>query len=425
VSRVAVVGAGIAGLVAARELDRAGHEIVVFEADARAGGHANTVTVETPAGSWDVDTGFIVFNDRNYPGFERLLAELGVATQPAEMSLSVSDGRGRFEWSSNPRGVFARPAHIADPRFHRMIADLARFFREARGLLGANGSGPSLGEFLDRGGYSRWFVERLLMPQVSAVWSADPDELGDFPAAFLAEFLANHGALQFVGRPRWRSITGGSRAYVDRLARPLGERLRLRAPVEWIRRDAGGVELATRHGLERFDEVVLALHSDQALGLLADPSEAELEVLGSIPYVRNEAVLHTDASLLPRRRRAWASWNCHLVPEAVGRTTITYYMNRLQALRADRELLVTLNLSDRIDPRTVLGEFSYTHPVYTHAGLAAQGRWDEVSGVRGTHYCGAYWRWGFHEDGVWSALRACRAVAAPDAVLEPSLAVAA
>ena len=188
-SRIAVVGAGISGLVAARELDLAGHDVVVFEADARPGGHSNTVPVETPGGAWNVDTGFIVFNDRNYPNFERLLGELGVASQPAEMSLSVADGRGGFEWSSNARGVFARPAHIADPRFHRMIADLARFFREARGLLGANGSGPSLGEFLDRGGYSRWFVERLLIPQVSAVWSADPDELGDFPAAFLAEFL--------------------------------------------------------------------------------------------------------------------------------------------------------------------------------------------------------------------------------------------
>jgi predicted NAD/FAD-binding protein len=424
-SRIAVVGAGVSGLVAARELDLAGHDVVVFEAGARPGGHSNTVAVETPGGVWNVDTGFIVFNDRNYPNFERLLGELGVAWQPAEMSLSVSDGRGGFEWSSNARGVFARPAHIADPRFHRMIADLARFFREARGLVGANGSGPSLGEFLDRGSYSRWFVERLLIPQVSAVWSADPEELGDFPAAFLAEFLANHGALQFLGRPRWHSITGGSRAYVERLAAPLGERLRLRARVQAISRGPGGVELVTRDGRERFDEVVLALHSDQALALLADPSRAEREVLGSIPYVRNEAILHTDASLLPRRRRAWASWNCHLVPEAVGRTTITYYMNRLQDLRADRELLVTLNLRERIDPATVLAEFVYDHPVYTRDALVAQARWAEISGVRDTHYCGAYWRWGFHEDGVWSALRACGGVQRSGGIAPPALARAA
>jgi predicted NAD/FAD-binding protein len=424
-SRIAVVGSGVSGLVAARELDRDGHEVVVFEADGRPGGHSNTVPVETPGGVWNIDTGFIVFNDRNYENFERLLGELGVGWQPAEMSLSVSDGRGGFEWSSNPRGVFARPTHIADPRFHRMIADLARFFREARGLIDAGGAGPSLDEFLNRGGYSRWFVERLLIPQVSAVWSADPEELGDFPAAFLAQFLANHGALQFLGRPRWRSITGGSRAYVERLTEPLGDRLRLRTPVEWIHRDGAGVEIFTRHGSERFDEVVLALHSDQALALLADPSPAEREILGAIPYVRNEAVLHTDASLLPRRRRARASWNCHLVPEAVGRTTITYYMNRLQGLRADRDFLVTLNLPERIDPKAVLAEFTYDHPVYTRAGLIAQSRWAEISGVRRTHYCGAYWRWGFHEDGVWSALRACEAVAPQGAVPEPVLARAA
>ena len=424
-SRVAIVGAGVAGMVAARELDRAGHRITLFEAGARPGGHANTVTVETPGGTWDVDTGFIVYNDRNYPGFERLLDELAVETKPAEMSLSVSDGRGGFEWSSRPLGVFARPAHLADPRFHRMIADLARFFREARDLVGTNGSGPSLGDFLDRGGYSRWFVERLLIPQTSAVWSADPEQLWDFPASFLAEFLANHGALQFLGRPRWRTVCGGSRVYVDRLTAPFADRTRLGVAVTEVRRDAAGVELRWHGGRERFDEVVLAVHSDQALAMLADPSPAEREVLGAIPYVRNEAVLHTDVRLLPRRRRAWASWNCHLLDEAVGRTTITYHMNRLQSLRADREFLVTLNLADRIDPATVIDTYTYDHPVYTRAGLAAQGRWAEISGVRGTHYCGAYWRWGFHEDGVWSAQRACGAIAAPGTIAEPELAWAA
>ena len=410
-SRVAIVGAGVAGLVAARELDRAGHEITVFEAGSHAGGHAHTIPVDIPGASVDVDIGFIVFNERNYPNFERLLDELGVPTQPAEMSLSVSDGEGAFEWCSRPGGVFARPLHLADPRFHRMIADLARFFREARGLVGTNGSGPSLGEFLDEGRYSRWFVDRLLVPQVSAVWSADPDQLHDFPAAFLAEFLANHGALQFAGRPRWRTVCGGSRTYVERLTEPFAHRLRLGTPVRSLRRGEAGVELATDGGTERYDEVVLAVHSDQALAMLADPSPAEREVLGAIPYVRNDAVLHTDAGLLPRRRRAWASWNCHLVPEAVGRTTITYHMNRLQTLEVERELLLTLNLADRIDPATVIGEYTFDHPVYTRSALAAQQRWAEISGVRRTHYCGAYWRWGFTRTA--SGARCARAATCP------------
>ena len=272
-SRIAVVGAGISGLVAARELDLAGHDVVVFEADARPAGTPTRCRSRPRAGTWNVDIGFIVFNDRNYPNFERLLDELGVASQPAEMSLSVADGRGGFEWSSNARGVFARPAHIADPRFHRMIADLARFFREARGLLGADGSGPSLGEFLDRGGYSRWFVERLLIPQVSAVWSADPDELGDFPAVFLAEFLFEprraavprpSAVAQHRRRLTGRTSSGSSRPSAIGCGCAPGCGRSAAAPA--------GVEVVTRDGHEHFDEVVLALHSDQALAMLADPS---------------------------------------------------------------------------------------------------------------------------------------------------------
>ena len=417
--RVAVLGAGVSGLVAARELHHAGHQIAVFDAGEHAGGHANTVRVQTEGGAWDVDTGFIVLNDRNYPNFERLLGELGVATQPASMAFSVSDGRGEFEWASRPRGVFARGAHLLDPRFHRMLLDLARFFREARDLVGSRAEGPSMREFLAGRGFSEYFVERLLVPQVSAVWSADPEQLWSFPAAFLAEFLDNHGALQFVGRPRWRSIEGGSRRYVEALIEPFAERVHLRSPVRRIVRHAEHVEVALDDGVELFDEVVLATHADVALALLGDPSEAEREILGAIPYQQNEAVLHTDERLLPRRRAARASWNYHLTGEAAGRTTVTYSMNRLQSLPADRELLLSLNMSERIDPAKVIRRFQYSHPIYTAAGLAAQARWVEVSGVRRTHYCGAYWRWGFHEDGVWSALRACERLGA----LERGLAV--
>ncbi len=408
--RIAVVGAGVAGLVATHELLGAGHDVHLFEAGADAGGHANTVRVETDDGRWEVDTGFVVFNDRNYPNLDRLFAELGVPTQPAEMSLSVSDGVGRFEWSSRPAGVFARPAHIVDPRFHRMLADLVRFNREARGLVGQNGAGPSLRDFLAQRRYSPYFVERLIVPQVSAIWSADPAELWSFPASFMAEFLSNHGALQLRGRPAWRSVSGGSRRYVDALTRSFGGRLHLRAPVRRIARGPDGVELSTEGSAERFDEVVLAVHSDQALELLADPSRAEREVLGAIPYQSNETVLHTDRSLLPRRRVARASWNFHLSRQPAGRTTITYDMNRLQSLSAGERFLVTLNRGDAIDPARVIRRFDYAHPIYTRAGVAAQHRWAEISGHRRTHYCGAYWRWGFHEDGIWSALRVSQAL---------------
>ena len=405
--RVAVIGSGVSGLVAARELHLAGDEVHVFEADERIGGHVNTVRVETDAGAWDVDTGFIVFNDRNYPNFERLLAEIGVASQPSTMSFSVSDDAGDFEFSTRPLGVFAKGAHVFDPRFHRMLYELTRFFREARGLIGTNGSGPSVGDFLSDGGYSRYFVDRLIVPQASAVWSADPAQMESFPASFLAEFLDNHGALQLLGRPQWRSIAGGSQRYVEALVEPFADRIHTGTPVLGVRRDAGGVTLALEDGSRRFDEVVLATHSDQALAMLDDPSDAEREILGAIPYQRNEAVLHTDTSLLPRRRAAWASWNFHLAERAAGMTTVTYDMNRLQSLASKHRFLVTLNRTERIDPRHEIRRFQYAHPVYTPEGIAAQGRWSEISGRRRTHYCGAYWRWGFHEDGVWSALRAC------------------
>ena len=379
-----------------------------------------------------VDTGFIVLNDRNYPNFERLLADLGVPTQPADMSFGVSDEAGRFEWSNRgPRGIFACGANVLDPAFHRMLLDLARFFREARGMIGAPGGGPGLRDFLTERGYSRYFAERMIGPQVSAVWSADPAQLDDFPTGFLAEFLDNHGALQFLGRPRWRTIPGGSRRYVERLTTPLGNALRLATPVEAICRLDDAVQISSAAGTELFDEVVIATHSDIALRMLADPTPAEREVLGAIPYQPNEAILHTDERLLPRRRAAHASWNFHLVEDPGGRTTVTYDMNRLQSLDAARRYLVTLNRREAIDPAKVIASFDYSHPAYTAAGIEAQGRWEEVSGRNRTHYCGAYWRWGFHEDGVWSALRATERLGALErgrrvaAASEPAMPLAA
>jgi uncharacterized protein len=411
--RIAIIGTGVSGLVAAHLLHRE-HELTVYEADARVGGHANTVRIESGDESHRVDTGFIVFNDRNYPNFERLLAELGVATKPSHMSFSVSDGRGDFEYAGTPLGLFARPANLVSPTFLGMLRDWRRFNREARALIGMNGTAPSLGIWLEQKGFSRHFVEKLIVPQASAVWSADPEQMWSFPASFMAEFFDNHGMFSLRDRPHWRTVSGGSARYVDAIVAPWRDRIRLRAPVRRIERLPGGVRIeADGCESEDFDEVVVATHSDQALAMLADPSEAEREILGAIPYQRNEAVLHTDTSLLPRRRTAWSSWNFHLTEAAARRTTVTYWMNNLQRLRSDRQFLLTLNRGDAIDPEKTIRRFTYDHPVYTAAGVSAQGQHEEISGPRRTHYCGAYWGWGFHEDGVLSALRACERIGAP------------
>ncbi|MGI9080845.1 MAG: NAD(P)/FAD-dependent oxidoreductase, partial [Thermoleophilaceae bacterium] len=304
--RIAIVGAGISGLVAAHHLHRE-HDITVYEANDYVGGHTNTVRVDLGEETHWVDTGFIVLNDRNYPSFEPLLEELGVATQPSKMSFSVSDGRGGFEYAGTPRGLFAQRSHLASPHFLRMVGDLVRFNREARSLLqGDPASGPSLREFLDRGGYSKWFVERLIVPQAAAVWSAEPAQMWSFPAAFLARFFHNHGMLGFRDRPQWRTVTGGSRRYVEEITRPFADRIRTSAPVRAVTRGPEGVEVAADGcETERFDEVVIAAHSDQALAMLTDPSERERELLGAVAYQPNEAVLHTDEQMLPRR---WVGW---------------------------------------------------------------------------------------------------------------------
>jgi predicted NAD/FAD-binding protein len=271
-----------------------------------------------------------------------------------------------------------------------------------------NGTAPSLGHWLEQKGFSQHFIDRLIVPQASAVWSADPEQMWDFPASFMAEFFENHGMYSLRDRPKWRTVSGGSISYVEAISAPWRDRVRLEAPVRRIERLLDRVRIeAEGCESEDFDQVVIATHSDQALAMLADPSEPEREILGAIPYQRNEAVLHTDTSLLPRRRVAWSSWNFHLGAGRPGASTVTYWMNNLQRLRADREYLVTLNRGAEIDPAKTIRRFEYDHPVYTAAGVAAQGRREEISGVRRTHYCGAYWGWGFHEDGVLSALRAC------------------
>ena len=412
--RVAIIGAGVSGLVAAH-LMQDEHELVLFEAADHAGGHAHTVDVQTEEGTLPVDTGFIVYNDRNYPKFERLLAELGVPTQPSEMSFGVSDGIG-FEYNgASANGLFAQRSNLIRPSFHRMIADLLRFNREALELLQSDDD-PSLRDWLAQRRYSDDFVERLIVPQAAAVWSADPRQLWTFPARFLLEFFDNHGVLGFRGRPQWRTVTGGSRVYVDAILDSLRAEVRLSTPVRSVTRFDQHVAVRAAGSVHRFDAVVFATHSDQALSLLADPSDTERELLGAIPYQPNEAVLHTDRSLLPRRRRAWASWNYHVCEGEVGRPTVTYHMNRLQSLGSAEEFCLTLNRTEAIDPTKIIRTIQYAHPVYTRAGVRAQERVDEISGRRRTHYCGAYWGWGFHEDGVVSGVRVAREIGAREAL---------
>jgi predicted NAD/FAD-binding protein len=407
--RIAIIGAGVSGLVAAHLLHRQ-HDITVYEAGAHAGGHTNTIRVDTERHTYHVDTGFIVMNDRNYPNFTRLLDRLDVHRQPTHMSFSVSSVQEDFEFSGTPRGVFCQPRNLLSPRFLRMLAELPRFNRELRLLLHHGDSGESLADFLSRHRFSSDFVERLIVPQVSAVWSADLRQSFSFPVRFMAEFFANHGMLGFRDRPRWSTITGGSARYVEALTRPFHERIALEAPVRSVTRRPEHVEVLAegRGEPEIYEHVVMATHSDQALKLLSDPSQRESQILGAIPYQPNEAVLHTDSSLLPRRRSARAAWNYHLLREPESLSTVTYYMNHLQRFDADRDFCVTLNRTHAIAPDRVIRKIAYSHPVFTPDGVAAQTQHAAISNLAArTHYCGAYWGWGFHEDGVASALRAC------------------
>lgn len=408
--KVAVVGTGISGNVVAQRLHAAGHALTVFEAGDHVGGHAHTHEIELDGQRHHVDTGFIVFNERTYPNFVALLGDLGVASQPSSMSFSVRNDDSKLEYNgSSLNGLFAQRRNLLRPAFLGMLADILRFNREALGLLEGATVDLTLGDYLQTHRYGERFVADYLIPMGAAIWSTDPQRMFDFPAQFFVRFLHNHGMLSVHDRPTWRVIRGGSACYVDRLVAPWRDRIRLRCPVESVRRLPDGVLIGARgRSVERFDQVFLACHADQALRLLADPSPEERAVLGALPYQRNEAVLHTDTSLLPRRRRAWAAWNYHLPAGRREGLALTYNMNILQGLRARQTLCVTLNDSARIDPRRVLRRMVYEHPLFTPAGVVAQQRHHEISGVRLTHYCGAYWRYGFHEDGVVSALAALR-----------------
>ena len=406
--KIAVVGTGIAGNVAAHRLHRAGHALTVYEADDRIGGHTHTHRVELDGEVQQIDTGFIVFNERTYPNFVALLDGLGVESQTSSMSFSVRDDASGLEYNGTSlNGLLAQRRNLLRPGFISMLAEIFRFHREAPALLRDDGDETTLGAYLDAHRFRGPFVHDYLVPMGAAIWSTDPVRMFEFPARFFVRFLRNHGMLTVNDRPVWRVIRGGSARYLERLVAPFRDRIRLGTPVESIRRRPDGVMVQVRgREPERYDHVFLACHSDQALRMLVDPSREEREILGALPYQRNEALLHTDTSLLPRRRRAWAAWNYHRLSNGGTGVALTYDMNTLQGLRSRHTFCVTLNASSHVDPKRVLRRMEYAHPLFTPDGAKAQQRHHEISGVRRTHYCGAYWRYGFHEDGVVSALQA-------------------
>ncbi len=404
--KVAVIGSGIAGNVAAYKL-RKEHDITVFESGSYVGGHTNTMDVYEDDRALAVDTGFIVFNDRTYPNFIRLLEEIGQESQPSEMSFSVQADDGRVEYSgSSLNGLFAQRKNLLRPSFYRMIRDILRFNRTTLPNVDRLDGTETLRNYLLENGYSKEFIDHYLIPMAAAIWSAEPGSVLEMPVKFLVRFFANHGLLQISDRPVWHVIKGGSREYVNKLVAGHQDRIRLNSPVQSIRRTDDYVEVhSATGGSERFDYVFVACHSDQALSLLQDASPMEREVLGTIQYQSNEAILHTDASLMPRKQCAWSAWNYHIPRDSARHVAVTYNMNILQGLKANKQYLVTLNNDRHIDPGKVIRTVQYEHPVYSRESVAAQRRQSEINEDR-TFFCGAYWRNGFHEDGVVSALSA-------------------
>ncbi len=424
--RIGIIGAGISGLTVAYRLQDQ-HDITVLERDERIGGHTHTVDVAVDGRNYAIDTGFIVFNERTYPNFIALLNELGVASQPTEMGFSVRDAESGLEYNGTTlNGLFAQRRNFFRPRFYRMIRDILRFYREAPRVLegAANDESQTVGEYVRREHYSAEFVNWHLLPMGAAIWSCPLGTFAEFPVRFIVEFYERHGLLSVTNRPIWRVIQGGSRTYVTALTKRFRERIRCGVDIAGIRRSEQDVVVTLRTGETlTYDHVIIACHADQALSLLSDPSELEQDVLRRFPYQTSTAVLHTDPSVLPRRRRAWAAWNYLLPraaqdgsnPQARG-ASVTYQMNLLQRLPADAPSFnVTLNQTDAIDPQRILRSIVYAHPVFTTDRAAAQARHPELIQHRRTSYCGAYWRYGFHEDGVVSALRVCAAFGSGDA----------
>ena len=408
--RIAIIGSGIAGLTCAYLLNRK-HAITVFEAGDWIGGHTHTVDVEVAGKSYAVDTGFIVFNDWTYPNFIRLLGQLGVGFKDTEMSFSVSDPLSDVEYNGhNLNTLFAQRRNLFSAKFIGMVRDILRFNREALNDLNQQriASDMTLGDYLKANAYSERFIQHYIVPMGAAIWSMSLNDMLGFPLQFFVRFFKNHGLLSVSDRPQWCVVEGGSSSYVAPLTESFRERIRLNCPVTRVERDADGVTVHSSAGSERFDKVIFACHSDQALALLAQPTGTEQDILGALPYADNDVVLHTDTRLLPNRKLAWASWNYRLGGPTDQPAAVTYNMNILQGIQSDTTFCVSLNQTAAIDPNKILARYTYAHPQYSLAGMAAQARWEELLGANHSYFCGAYWANGFHEDGVVSALRVAR-----------------
>ena len=407
--KIAIIGTGIAGNVAAYYLARE-HDITVYEANDYIGGHTHTHDIQLDNRRFAIDSGFIVFNYRTYPEFTRLLNELKVEVQPSNMSFSVKSDKTGLEYNGTTlNSLFAQRSNLLRPSFYRMIQDILRFNQEAPRLLEEQDENLSLGEYLSRNGYRQEFIQHYILPMGAAIWSSTSEMMQQFPAYYFIRFFHNHGMLSVNDRPTWHVIKNGSREYVKKLIHPYRDRIRLNSPVTSIRRFPDRVEVTSAgQPPESYDYVFIASHSDQALSMLQDPSSLEKTILGAIPYQDNEAVLHTDQRMLPKRKLAWAAWNYHLLPRQQERVAITYNMNILQGIRHKTPFCVTLNHSQAIDERKILKCMNYHHPVFTPDAIKAQQRQGEINGPLRTFYCGAYWRYGFHEDGVVSALNALK-----------------
>lgn len=403
--RVAVIGAGISGLTAAWYLNK--HykaDVTVFEANDYIGGHTDTHAIEVLNKNWAVDSGFIVFNRLNYPHFCALLDELEVESQPTEMSFSVHNSRSGLEYNATSLSkLFCQRKNLFSPRFYRMLLDLLRFYRQAPEVLNRDNM-QSLGDYLQQHHYSEVFIQDHILPMACALWSGPSNKLMSMPIRFLVAFMANHKMLSLTGRPQWRVVKGGSQQYIKQLLARFPGEVKTASPVQSLRRAYNGVVLSVANEQLPFDAAVFACHSDQALQILSDPTAAETEILGGITYQNNHMQLHADESVLPDNPEAWASWNVHISEALSSRCTVSYHMNTLQQLDAPVEFIVSLNSADRVDPNKVFVERHYAHPVFDASTLQSQQRWAEISGHKHTFYCGAYWGWGFHEDGVKSAL---------------------
>lgn len=411
-SRIAIIGSGVSGLICGYHLSRS-HDVTVFEANDYIGGHTATIDVKLEGKPWAIDTGFIVFNDKTYPHFQKIMDELGVEYQPTEMSFSVTNERTGLVYNGNTlSSLFAQRSNLLKPRFWRLLMEIIRFNRRCKALNNAGGIDPTLTvkDFLDREKLSSYFAENYILPMGAAIWSASLGEIEAFPLKFFIQFFENHGLLNVVDRPQWFSVKGGSREYIPKLVDGFKDKIHLSTAVKSVARVNSGVQVTLESGLSHdFDQVIFACHSDQALDLLEAPTEAENSVLSSIPYRENEVILHCDDSLLPEIPEAVASWNYHLSGDRGLPASVTYSMNILQKLPDDAPgFCVTLNNTQSINPEKIIGTYRYSHPVFSLTMVEAQSRRAEICGVNGVHFCGAYWYSGFHEDGVKSALDVCR-----------------